>query len=106
MWDFEVDGDQMTFEASSQNQTLPVLAFRLSSPKSARARAHHSEFGSPDSSRVHKPIDPGGSFGRIPSTLGLLRISGRHRARLARRWPHRCYVRLPESIPVGTFLDA
>src|SRR5882762_4232699 len=79
MWDFEVDGDQMTFEASSQNQTLPVLAFRLSSPKSARARAHHSEFGSPDSSSVRKPIDLCGSFGRIPSTLGLLRISGRHK---------------------------
>ena len=58
--------------------TLPVLAFRLSSPKSARARAHHSECGSPDSSRVRKPIDLCGSFGRIPSTLGLLRISGRH----------------------------
>src|SRR5467141_3753857 len=58
--------------------TLPVLAFRLSSPKSARARAHHSEFGSPDLSRAHKPIDLCGSFGRIPSTLGLLRISGRH----------------------------
>src|SRR5437016_7502434 len=58
--------------------TLPVLAFRLSSPKSARARAHHSELGSPDSSRVRKPIDHRGSFGRIPSTLGLLRIFGRH----------------------------
>src|SRR5436853_3338233 len=63
--------------------TLPVLAFRLSSPKSACARAHHSEFGSPDSSRVHKPIDLCGSFGRIPSTLGLLRISGRHRSDVA-----------------------
>src|SRR2546422_10865690 len=61
--------------------TLPVLAFRLSSPKSARARAHHSEFGSPDLSRAHKPIDLCGSFGRIPSTLGLLRISGRHDAK-------------------------
>src|SRR5437660_9389495 len=57
--------------------TLPVLAFRLSSPKSARACAHHSEFGSPDSSRVRKPIDLCGSFGRIPSTLGLLRVFGR-----------------------------
>src|SRR5439155_1800024 len=66
---------------TSQNQTLPVLAFRLSSPKSARARAHHSEFGSPDSMRVHKPIDLCGSSGRIPSTLGLLRISGRHNMR-------------------------
>src|SRR5437762_1627891 len=52
---------------------------RSASPKSARARAHHSDFGSPDSSRVHKPIDLCGSSGRIPSTLGLLRISGRHR---------------------------
>src|SRR5437667_11885668 len=58
--------------------TLPILAFRLSSPKSARARAHHSELGSPDSSRVRKPIDLCGSFGRIRSPLGLLRISGRH----------------------------
>src|SRR6267142_2471120 len=58
--------------------TLPVLAFRLSSPRSARARAHHSELGSPDSTRVSKPIDLCGSFGRITSTLGLLRIFGRH----------------------------
>src|SRR6266481_8398750 len=36
------------------------------------------EFGSPDSSRVHKPIDLCGSSGRITSTPGLLRISGRH----------------------------
>src|SRR5205807_5382289 len=35
------------------------------------------EFGSPDSSRVRKPIDLCGSFGRIPSTLGLLRVFGR-----------------------------
>src|SRR5438132_6809302 len=65
--------------------TLPVLAFRLSSPKSARARAHHSEFGSPDSSRVRKPIDLCGSFGRIPSTLGPLRISGRHNPLIYRK---------------------
>src|SRR5207249_1767675 len=58
--------------------TLPVLAFRLSSPKSARAQVHHSEFGSPDSSGVRKLIDRCGSFGRIPSILELLRISGRH----------------------------
>ncbi len=57
---------------TSQNQTLPVLAFRLSIPKSSRTGAHHSEFGSPDSSRVRKPIDLCGSFGRIPSTLGLV----------------------------------
>src|SRR5213594_3079201 len=61
--------------------TLPVLAFRLSSPKSARAQVHHSEFGSPDSSGVRKLIDLCGSFGRIPSILGLLRISGRHKLR-------------------------
>src|SRR5467141_3063779 len=50
-----------------------------SSPKIASRS--HSEFGSPDSTRVHKPIDLCGSFGRIPSTLGLLRISGRHNRR-------------------------
>src|SRR6267378_5501335 len=56
--------------------TLPVLAFRLSSPKSARARAHHSEFGSPDSSRVRKPSDLCGSSGGITSTLGRSEFSG------------------------------
>src|SRR6266436_1121141 len=49
------------------------------------ARAHQSEFGSPDSSRVHKHIDLCGSFERIPSTLGLLRISVRHNCPFA---PH------------------
>ena len=48
------------------------------SEECSRTGAHHSEFASPDSSRVHKPIDLCGSFGRIPWTLGLLRISGRH----------------------------
>src|SRR6266513_3037003 len=48
------------------------IGYRLSSPKSARARAHHSEFGSLDSDRVRKPIDLCGSSGRITSTLGPL----------------------------------
>ena len=51
------------------------MAFRLSSPKRARARAHHSEFGSPDSSTLRTPIDRCGSSGRIPSTLGRSEFS-------------------------------
>src|SRR6267378_1152188 len=46
------------------------------SEECSRTGAHHSEFGSPDSSRVHKPIDLCGSSGRITSTLGRSEFSG------------------------------